>query len=166
MPQRLIEKKKPPGSASSATKKGGAITPSRPTRSELWRHVGSLAASSAMLLFLAELGSDRLSLTQATFFLLAATADAAGKPVTRTELIDTYLGATRGSIRNTYRQLLEPSRVHPNGLGWLTTEENPMDARERVLRLTDEGKRVIEGTILALEPIISGQESPASATSH
>ncbi len=58
-----------------------------------------------------------------------------------------------GSVRNTYRQLLEPSRVFPKALGWLTTEENPDDSREQFLRLTDKGKRIIDGALLALEPI-------------
>jgi hypothetical protein len=108
-----------------------------------------------MLLFLSEEASDRLSLTQGAFFLLAATADAAGKPATRTELLRTHMADGKG-IRNTYRQLLEPSRMFPNALGWLTTDENPMDAREKVLRLTDEGKRVIEGVLLTLEPLVEG----------
>jgi hypothetical protein len=115
-----------------------------------------------MLLHLSEEGSDRLSLTQAAFFLLAATADAAGKPVTRTELMEQMKNG-RGSIRNSYRQLLEPSRVFPGGLGWLTTEENPMDAREKVLRLTDCGKKIVEGILIALEPIGRGTNT---ATKH
>jgi hypothetical protein len=110
-----------------------------------------------MLLYLAEVGSDRLSLTQAAFFLLAATADAAGRPATRTELLATHMANGRGSIRNSYRQLMEPSRVHPKALNWLCAEENPMDAREKVLRLTDEGKRVVEGVLLALEPVMASQ---------
>lgn len=137
-------------------------TSSRTKRSELWRHVGELASSSAMLLFLSEEGSDRLSLTQGAFFLLAATADAAGKPATRTELLNTHMADGKG-IRNTYRQLLEPSRLFPSALGWLTTEENPMDAREKVLRLTDAGKRVIEGILLTLEPLVEG---PKTTTKH
>lgn len=156
--------KKPP--LASVDTKGKAPTiSSRVTKRELWRHVGELSSSSAMLLYLAEEGSDRLSLTQAAFFLLAATADAAGKPATRTELLETHMGNGRGSIRNSYRQLLEPSRAHPAGLGWLTTEENPMDAREKVLRLTDEGKGVLEGVLLALEPIVH-LAPPKAATTH
>jgi hypothetical protein len=116
--------------------------------------VPELAGSSAFLLYLADVGSDRLSLTQAAFFLLAATADAAGKPATRAELIQTYNETFRGSIRNTYRQLLEPSRAYPKALGWLAAEENPNDIREQFLRLTDEGKSVIRGALMALEPML------------
>ena len=93
---------------------------------------------------MAEVGSDRLSLTQAAFFMQAATADAAGSPTTRTEIITANSAWMRASVRNSYRQLLEPSRVYPNALGWLCTVENPMDARENVLRLTEKGRDVVE----------------------
>lgn len=123
-------------------------------KDKLWKHVGELATSSAFLLYLARLASERLSLNQVAFFFSAAMADAAGKPATRTTLLDETLEGARGSIRNSYRQLLEPSRVYPNALGWLTTEENPMDAREQLLRLTTEGRKVIEGALLTLRPLI------------
>jgi hypothetical protein len=72
------------------------------------------------------------------------------------------MNEARGSIRNSYRQLMEPSRVFPNALGWLEAEENPMDAREKVLKLTDKGKRVIEGVLLALQPL----QPEATPTAH
>ena len=135
---------------------GGLMTSTRRgTSPQLWKRVGELGASSAFLLYLADVGSDRLSLTQAAFFMLAATADAAGKPATRAQLIETYGQTFRGSIRNSYRQLLEPSRLYPKGLGWLTAETNPNDIREQQLRLSDEGKSVIEGALLALEPLVA-----------
>lgn len=133
---------------------GETILKSRDTSAQLWKRVPELAGSSAFLLYLADRGSDRLSLTQAAFFLLAATADAMGKPATRSALIQTYHDTFRGSIRNSYRQLLEPSRVYPTALGWLSTEENPNDIREQFLRLTPEGRAVIEGAVMALEPML------------
>lgn len=142
---------------SPSTKVRGLMTGMKTTTgtsSQLWRRVPELAGSSAFLLYLADVGSDRLSLTQAAFFLLAATADASGRPATRSELIATYSETFRGSIRNSYRQLLEPTRTYPMGLGWLTTESNPNDAREQFLRLTSEGKSVISGAIMALEPML------------
>lgn len=154
MPQRLGAV---PLQSSTATR-GKAMT-GKATSPALWKRVGELGASSAFLLYLADVGSDRLSLTQAAFFLLAATADAAGKPATRSALIQTYHDTFRGSIRNSYRQLLEPTRLYPKALGWLETEENPMDSREQFLRLTDEGKAVIAGALLALEPIVGGKKA-------
>jgi len=114
---------------------------------ELTFHVSELRALSKFLCGLADVASDRLSLTQAAFFLQAAIADAAGRPSTRTEIITSNRTWIRGSIRNSYRQLLEPSRVYPNALGWLRTVENPLDAREKVLRLTDKGREIVEQAI-------------------
>jgi len=148
--------------------RGGPKAPSRGTTStrstnrSLYKRVSELSGSSAFLLYLADVGSDRLSLTQASFFMLAATADAAGRPATRTALMDANPMAFRGSIRNSYRQLLKPTRRYPKGLGWLETEENPNDAREQFLRLTDEGKSVVLGALLALDPLNS---SPPLGTS-
>lgn len=139
---------------------GMPLTPKTNTSSALWKHVGELAASSAFLLYLADVGSERLSMSQAAFFMLAAAADAAGKPATRTELITAYNDTFRGSIRNSYRQLLEPSRLYPKALGWLTTEENPMDSREQWLRLTEEGKGVVAGAILTLEKLVRPDKKP------
>lgn len=128
------------------------------TKGPLWKRVGELAGSSAFLMYLAEAGSDRLTVSQAAFFMLAAAADVRGRPATRTGLLTASGAEFRPSIRNSYRQLLEPSRVYPNALGWLTTEDNPMDSREQFLKLTDEGKAVIEGALLALAPILTSAE--------
>lgn len=125
------------------------------TNVKLWKHVEELATSSALLIFLSSVASERLTLPQAAFFLAAATADAAGRAATRTELLDGALGGTRGSIRNSYRQLMEESRAYPNALGWLTVETNPMDDREKLLKLTPEGRKVVDGILLTLEPMLS-----------
>lgn len=122
---------------------------------KLWQRVPELAGSSAFMLYLADVASDRLSLTQAAFFMLAATADAAGKPATRSTLLQTYPDEFKGSIRNSYRQLLQPSRLYPKALGWLEIEANQMDGRENFLRLTKKGKSVVAGAVLALEPMIA-----------
>ena len=75
---KKVSKAKPPG-----------------TSPQLWKRVGELAGSSAFLLYLADVGSDRLTLTQVAFFMLAATADAAGKPATRSEIIQTPVDIRR-----------------------------------------------------------------------
>jgi hypothetical protein len=141
--------------AAGAIQQGAIMTSKKPGISPpLWKRVAELAGSSAFLLYLADVGSDRLTLTQAAFFMLAATADAAGKPATRSAIMQTYPDSFRGSIRNSYRQLMEPSRLYPKALGWLTTEANPNDDREQFLRLSDEGKSVVAGALLALEPML------------
>lgn len=151
--QRTGARRRPAGNSTAAT----AIQPamSHDTNGKLWKHVEELATSSALLIFLSSVASDKLTLPQAAFFVAAATADAAGKAATRTELLDGALGGSRGSIRNSYRQLLEESRAYPNALGWLTVETNPMDDREKLLKLTPEGRKVVDGILLTLEPMLS-----------
>ena len=108
-----------------------------------------LRAATSLLLAIAERGSDRLTLSQAAFFLFAAKAEVLGKPATRTQLLQASGADFRPSIRNSYRQLLPPSRVYPNGLGWIEPHENPRDAREKLLKLSDAGRRVIEDALNA-----------------
>ena len=55
----------------------------------------------------------------------------------------------RKSIRNSYRQLLEPSRLYPKALSWLRSEVNPIDLREQFLKLTDEGEAVLAAALEA-----------------
>ena len=112
-----------------------------------------LVASSNFLRYLSKEASDRLTVGQAAFFMLAAAADAKGQPQTRTRLLTSAGPDFRKSTRNSYRQLLERSRVYPSALRWLIAEENPRDRREQFLRLTKEGKTVIEGAFLALRSV-------------
>lgn len=142
-----------PAAALINSKKNKGDTRTMSSSQPLWKRVGELGASSAFLLYLSSVGSDRLSVTQAAFFMLAATADAAGQPATRSQLIEAHEEDFKGSIKNTYRQFLEPTRTHPNGLGWLTQESNPDDYREKILKLTPRGRRVIEGALLSLMPM-------------
>jgi len=108
-----------------------------------------LRAATSLLLAIAQEGSDRLTVSQAAFFLFAAKAEAVGKPATRSQLLQASGADFRPSTRNSYRQLLQPSRVYPNALGWLVTEENPHDAREKILRLSGVGAKVIEDALNA-----------------
>ena len=131
------------------------VGPEIDTSHLLWNKVADLRAAADCLIYLAGAASDRLTLTQGAFFMLAAAADAAGAPATRSSLIAAYEEQFRGSVRNSYRQLLERSRAYPKGLGWLAVEANPNDAREQFLRLTKKGKQVAERVLLALAPPFS-----------
>lgn len=128
------------------------------TRGSLWRRVGELGTSSAFLMYLAEAASSRLSLTQAAFFMLAAAADAAGKPATRNQLLSAQGTELKASIRNSYRQLLEADKVYPDALGWLYQEPNPEDKREAFLRLTPKGKKVVIAALSALSPATTNEK--------
>ena len=108
-----------------------------------------LRAATSLLLAIAERGSDRLTLSQAAFFLFAAKSDVAGRPATRSQLLTASGAEFRPSIRNSYRQLLSASRVYPKALGWLQTKQNPKDLREQILCLTETGLQVIEGALSA-----------------
>jgi hypothetical protein len=105
-----------------------------------------------MLMHLADESSERLSVTQIAFFFAAAHADLARRGATRSELLTGHPETFGGSVRNSYRQLLEPSRAYPNALGWLRTEPNPDDDREQFLRLTPKGREVIESAMAATRP--------------
>lgn len=113
-------------------------------------HVGELASASAFMLFLAEAGGDRLTISQAAFFMLAAAGDARGRPLTMTDLMEDAKGIIGPSVANTYKVLLEPTKTHPIGLSWLKREPDPDDERRKYLRLTDKGRSVARAALLAL----------------
>ena len=117
--------------------------------SDLFEQLAKLRSAPQFLMSLANDGSDRLTLSQAAFFMLAATADANGERPTRTNILNE--GDFRKSTRNSYRQLLGKSRVYPNALGWLATSPNPDDEREQFLVLTKEGRAVIEKALSTLK---------------
>jgi hypothetical protein len=108
-----------------------------------------LASLAAGILYFAEAGHDRLTINQAAFFLLAATADARGKPVTLTEIMEMSDGVIGRSIANSYKVLLEPSRKD-FALGWLVREPDPDDERRKYLRLTPKGRDAAKAALQAI----------------
>jgi hypothetical protein len=132
---------------------GGAQDPLR-------NHTGDLAGAAALLLYLSGAGSARLTTSQAAFFLLAAAAHLRGHPATLARLGEAVSEpGFRPSVKNTYRQLLEPSHAFPNGLSWLKSETSPTNLREKVLTLTPTGRNVIQGALLALKPFEGAKEN-------
>lgn len=110
---------------------------------------------SAGLLVLAELGPDRLTLTQGAFFLLAAMADRTGRPATFSELREAVGDTLNRSLHTTYKVFVDEGRKRDGkrepGLGWLTRETDDADNRRKYLRLTPKGRRVLEELVLAIE---------------
>src|SRR3546814_6911872 len=100
----------------------------------------------------------RMTMAQGVFFLLAASADIAGKPTTFTEIKEAQGEAINRSLHSTYRVLLTPSRTFPKGLDWLARVENPQDNREKLLKLTPKGREIIREVIAAY----SGEEDRKS----
>jgi hypothetical protein len=116
----------------------------------LMLHTRDFANFSAGMIVLAEMAPERMTLSQGIFFMLTATADLAGKDPTFSDIKEAVGDTVNRSLHTTYRILMEPSRVYPNALGWLKAEPNPMDAREKFLRLTPKGRAVMVGVLRAL----------------
>lgn len=124
----------------------------------LLAHVKGLEDFSKALMILAELMPDRATTSQACFFLMAARADLAGRPATFTEIKE-KAGETIGkSMHTTYKVFLKGSRrtkgAERAGLEWLTAIENPDDNRQKFLKLTPSGRRVISELAPALPGFI------------
>lgn len=111
------------------------------------RSAGELDRYSLALAHLADAGYDRLSISQAAFFMLAAAADARGAPLTMTQLLAGFGDQLAKAVNNSYRALLEPNRRYPKAAGWLRREPNVDDERESFLVLTDSGARIIEAIL-------------------
>lgn len=146
MPNRRLE-----GANSPADKMRAMAQTKDRRRSELYASVGPLAGLSGALLFLALEGHDRLTINQAAFFFLVAAADARGRPLTLTEIMEDNDLALGKSIQNSYKVLLEPHGRNPKdfALGWLTREPDPDDERRKFLRLTDKGREIAKAALLA-----------------
>lgn len=146
MPNRRLEGANPPDDKMRAM----AQTKDRP-RNALYASVGPLASLSGGLLYLALEGHDRLTINQAAFFFLVAAADARGRPLTLTDIMEANDLALGKSIQNSYKVFLEPHGRNPKdfALGWLTREPDPDDERRKFLRLTEKGKEVAKAALLA-----------------
>jgi hypothetical protein len=75
----------------------------------------------------------------------------AGRKPTYSDIKEAVGDQINRSLHTTYRILLEPSRVYPNGLGWLKQVPNPMDNRVKFLVMTPKGRKVMEEIMAALE---------------
>ena len=93
---------------------------------------------------LARLAPERMTMSQAIFFLVAGSADLAGEQPTYTAIKDQLGDQLNRSLHTTYRIFMEPSRAFPKGLGWLTSEVCSADNRVKILSLTPEGKKVMQ----------------------
>lgn len=117
----------------------------------LFLSVRDFADFSAGMMVLGELAPERLTMSQAIFFVLTGTAAIAGKDPTYTDIKEAVGDKINKSLNTTYRIFLEPSRLYPNGLGWLTQEPNPDDNRVKFLRLTKKGREVLAQVLEAIK---------------
>lgn len=116
----------------------------------LFKQIGALGEFSETLTLLTALLPERITLSQATFFLMTASADIAGKQPTFTEIKDVLGPAVNRSLHSTYRSLLTPSKAVPHGAGLLERFENPDDNRQKILKLTKKGRELINQLIVQL----------------
>jgi len=94
---------------------------------------------------------ERMTASQLIFFMLAATSDLAGRPATFGDIKEMVGDRLNRSLHTTYRILMEPSRAFPKGLGWLTSDLNPADNRQKFIKLTPEGRKVMKALHKALK---------------
>lgn len=121
---------------------------------ELSGALSELRHFNAILVRLAALAPERLSLAQAVFFIEAARADLSGKPATFTELREKTGPAISKSLHTTYKVFLGAKDREPKrqaALGWLARETDPTDNRRKYLRLTATGYRIIEDLMQATQ---------------
>lgn len=144
---------------------------SRSRRSDtLTLRVGDLTDFSTALIVLAELAPERTTMAQMTFFLVAATADLAGKPATFSSIKEAVGPLVNKSLHTTYKVFLDKPLKRSDyeskreGLGWLSREENPQDNREKFLRLTAQGRNIIAELLEAIDGAKAppAPEEPAS----
>lgn len=127
------------------------MKPSTPRTDGLHQHVGELADFSSALITLTTLLPERITLSQAAFLILTATADIAGQRPTYTEIKEVLGPAVGRSLHSTYRSLLTPSKAVPYGAGLLERFENPDDNRQKILKLTPKGRALMLELVEALK---------------
>lgn len=137
----------PKGTKKSSKKDGVTKT----SADGLFKSVSVLSRFSAALVQIGEDAPERMTLSQVIFFMHAATADlAGGRPIFKD--IKAHIGPKLGkSLHTTYGIFMEPSRSFPHALGWLEAEVNPMDKREKFLRLTTKGRNVVRAIVHQLD---------------
>jgi len=104
------------------------------------------------MLYIAGKGNDRLTINQLAFFLVAAVADARGRALTISQIMEAGDGIINRSVANTYKVLLGPKERDDKsiGLGWLYREPDPLDERRKFLRLTEKGWTIVRTVLLTL----------------
>lgn len=98
---------------------------------------------AAIAMQVAEHAPERLSLSQATVFILIALADARGDHVTLKDIKTAAGSKLAPNIHTSYRIFIEPNRAYPQALGWVERRPNPDDEREQFLTLSAKGRRVL-----------------------
>lgn len=123
------------------------------SKSGLLKSVKDFRRFAEMMLVLAELAPERMTLSQAIFFILTGTAELSGQQPTYSSIKEEVGEQLNRSLHTTYRILMEPSRAFPKGLGWLTSDLNPNDNREKFLKLTPKGRSVFRAIQITMKDL-------------
>lgn len=102
----------------------------------------SLAGFDAALHRLNELTPARMTGRQIQTFLKIAVAHARGQDVTMTEIREAAGEVIGHHMNRSYQLFLPVSVRNPDGLGWISQSEDPLDGRRKYLRLTAAGEEV------------------------
>ena len=70
-----------------------------------------------------------------------------------TFLRDTLGNAAGKSVNTTYSVFLKATKRRPDGLGWLVHSRSPVDGREKLLKLTPKGRRVVATMLNAIRAL-------------
>jgi len=119
--------------------------------------------AAAMKVFAAAV-PERTTIRQSLALLLVCYASAMGRSITLSDIQDLagedlegrpLIGQTIERTLDTFRV---PTHRTPNALGWVTTEEDPLDRRRKYLKLTAEGISAANELITALRTVTGDEE--------
>ena len=113
------------------------------------RSLGDLETLLRASAVLAAKAHEKMTVRQTLFFFAVAYHSLMGQSVNIARLRATYPPLGR-SIEKSISQFLEPSRVSPDALGWITQTVDPDDRRVRYLSLTTKGADVVGAVIEAI----------------
>lgn len=113
------------------------------------RSLGDLETLVKASAVLAAEAHEKMTVRQTLFFFAVAYHSLAGQSINIARLREIYSPLGR-SIEKSISQFLEPSRVSPDALGWVTQTVDPDDRRVRYLTLTPEGADVVGAVIEAM----------------
>lgn len=111
---------------------------------------------TALLVGVTSITPPRTSARQIMAFCMVAMHHIRNRSTTMADLMHMGGDDERGvpllgrSIERTFGLFLDPSKVHPDALAWVTQEADPNDKRRKYLRLTDLGAEAVRKIVGAV----------------
>lgn len=113
------------------------------------RSANELERFATLLVGVTSITPPRTSARQILAFCLVAMHHARNQSITMADLIQMGGDDNRGSpllgrsLERTFGLFLEPSKVHPDALSWVTQEVDPDDRRRKYLQLSELGVKAV-----------------------